>query len=162
MSLARGWWLALAVVVASGCGGGEEDPEPVVDEAQAHADSVARAEEAYSPASFDTVSFESDSAAVSRGAIVWMYSCQKCHGIEGAGDGGFVLEGDTLRPPSFLEAGWEYAEGGEPLWRQVFRGNAEGMPHWGLVGLKEKDVVAVSRYITQVLRPKAGAGRAGA
>jgi hypothetical protein len=34
----------------------------------------------------------------------------------------------------------------------VFTGTANGMPHWGLHGLKARDVDAAARYIATALR----------
>ena len=83
--------------------------------------------------------------------MVYQYSCRKCHGERGLGDAGFVRQGDTLIPPSFREPDWSLAQDKAALREQVFIGNAEGMPHWGLAGLKAKDVDAVATYILNVL-----------
>jgi mono/diheme cytochrome c family protein len=129
----------------------EDAPEPA-DEATAHADSVMLAEAMYDPAAFDTISWDSADAALARGEVVYSYSCSKCHGPVGAGDGGLVLHGDTLRPPSFLAPGWRFAEDREGLRRQVFTGTARGMPHWGFYGLKYRDIDAVAAFIQERLR----------
>lgn len=144
-------WIALPValaVVAAGCGGGEPQGETL----EAGPDSLAIAQEAFDAAAFDTITWESDTEAEERGAVVYQYSCRKCHGERGLGDAGFVRQGDTLRPPSFREPDWAFASDLNGLRQQVFVGNAEGMPHWGLVGLKAKDVDAVAQYILNVLR----------
>jgi mono/diheme cytochrome c family protein len=139
---------AVALAVASGCAQDQENETAVVA-----ADSVALAAALITPEMFDTISWVADSAAVSRGAVVWSYSCRKCHGNSGAGDGGWVQNGDTLRPPSFLAADWQYAGDRGALREQIYTGTNEGMPHWGLAGLKPRDIDAVSLYITRVLRP---------
>jgi mono/diheme cytochrome c family protein len=123
-------------------------------QAQLPADSVAIAAALLTPESFDTIYWAEDTAAVNRGAIVWQFSCQKCHGIDGRGDGGFVLKGDTLRPPSLVHGEWRYADDLADLRRQVYVGTDGGMPHWGLVGLKLRDVDAVGHYIHEVLRAR--------
>ena len=138
--------LALALV-AAGCGGGE----PAEDTSEAAPDSLALAQEAFDAAMFDTVTWETDTEAEERGAVVYQYSCRKCHGERGLGDADFVRQGDTLRPPSFREPDWTFAQDKAGLMEQVFVGNAEGMPHWGLAGLKAKDVDAVATYILNVL-----------
>ncbi len=67
-----------------------------------------------------------------------------------------MLYGDTLRPPSFLQADWRFAEDRDGLRKQVFTGNAQGMPHWGFHGLKYRDIDAVAVYIQQGLRDSGG------
>lgn len=144
----RGIGLALAVLMGVAACGGADQEEPVTQQV----DSIAMAAAAYEPAAFDTVTWETETAAVERGGVVWAYSCQKCHGVRGRGDAGFVLRGDTLRPPSFLAIDWQYGNDPDGLRRAIFTGNEEGMPHWGLIGLKAKDIDAVARYILQDLR----------
>lgn len=143
--------LALVAMFAA-CAG--EPPAEQPDQAQIRADSVRLAEAAFQPAVFDTITWESDAAALERGSLVFRISCSKCHGDSGAGDGGFVLQGDTLRPPSFLAPDWRFAEDPLGLRRQIFTGNVAGMPYWGLVGLKYRDIDAVARHITEGLRAR--------
>jgi len=146
----RGIGLSLAVLVGvAACGGGGGDADQDVVQ---RVDSVALAAEAYDSAAFDTITWESEAKATERGGVVWAYSCQKCHGERGRGDAGFVMHGDTLEPPSFLAMDWEYASDPEGVRQAIFTGNREGMPHWGLVGLKPKDIEAVTIYILQDLR----------
>jgi mono/diheme cytochrome c family protein len=104
------------------------------------------------PETFDTVQWAADTAAIARGAVVWTYSCRKCHGEAGRGDGGFVMNGDTVRPPSLLEADWRYANDRQALREQIYTGTNQGMPHWGLEGLKPRDIDAVAVYIQRMLR----------
>ena len=117
------------------------------------ADSAEYAASLFDASTFDTISWESSQEAVERGRVVFAFSCEKCHGTGGAGDGGFVADGDTLRPPSFLAPDWAFADDREGLRRQVFTGTGtEGMPHWGLEGLKYRDIDAVATYIQEGLR----------
>jgi mono/diheme cytochrome c family protein len=151
--------LTLAAFLAA-CGNGSSATRAAeqADSARAAAtaaagDTVQMASEAYDPIIFDTITWASESYAIRRGALVWQVSCQKCHGPAGRGDGGFVLRGDTLRPPSFLAADWRYATNLDSLRRYIFIGNEEGMPHWGLVpGMKRYDIDAVARFIQKDLR----------
>lgn len=143
------WTLAVVVAVA-GCGGAEEaetrsDPDVAVD-------SVTMAAEAFDPTVFDTLTWESEQEAVERGGVVFTYSCAKCHGPRGFGDGGFVRQGDTLRPPSFHQASWEYAQNPGELRKMIFTGGEGGMPHWGLEGLQYRDVDAVATFILEGMR----------
>ena len=118
-----------------------EEPRPTQEEEVAHAT------EAYDPAVFDTVRWASDSAAVDRGRDIFKWACAECHGPEGFGDGGRVIDGDTIRPPSFHAADWSYADDPDALHEKVFVGNTLGMPHWGLRQMRPRDIVAVEKYI---------------
>lgn len=141
-------------MVSAGCGGQEAAQEEA--ETQTGPDSAAIAMDAYDPAAFDTVTWDSQQAALERGQVVYQFSCRKCHGEEGLGDAGFVRGGDTLRPPSFQAEDWTYAGDKEGVRQQVFVGTAEDMPHWGLVGLPPRDIDAVAIYILEGLRAEEG------
>lgn len=145
---------AFFCIGAWGC----DSAAPPEEQAQgpSRADSVGIAMQAFDATVFDTIAWESSNEAIQRGGLVFRISCVKCHGELGAGDGNFVLQGDTLRPPSFLAEEWAFADAPLPLRQYIFSGNAAGMPYWGLVGLKYKDIDAVSRYITENLRAAAG------
>jgi mono/diheme cytochrome c family protein len=110
-------------------------------------DQVVRAEERYDPVAFDTVVWASQEAAVERGRDIYTWVCADCHGPEGRGDGGRVIDGDTIRPPSFQREDWPYAADAEALHRKVFIGNTLGMPHWGLRLMRPRDIVALEKYI---------------
>jgi mono/diheme cytochrome c family protein len=116
------------------------------------ADSLALAIAAFDSTVYDTLQWATADAAVQRGGLVYRVSCIACHAEGGRGGRGFIFEGDTLRPPSFTAAGWALAKDPVGLRRRIFSGAALGMPYWGLVGMSEKDVDAVARYITEALR----------
>ena len=132
------------------CGPAPEPQEEV--QGPTRADSVGMAMQAFDASVFDTIAWESDQARSERGGLVYRISCSKCHGEHGAGDGGFVMQGDTLTPPSFLRAEWPLAESPIGLRRYIFAGNVAGMPYWGLVGLKYRDIDAVAYFIESPLR----------
>jgi mono/diheme cytochrome c family protein len=129
------------MVAAAGC---EVERTP---EQRTEAEEVARAQERYDPAAFDTVVWASQEAAVERGREIYTWVCADCHGPEGRGDGGRVVDGDTIRPPDFHREGWPYAENPELLHRQIYVGNTIGMPHWGLRLMRPRDIVALEKYI---------------
>jgi mono/diheme cytochrome c family protein len=143
------------LVVLAACGGGQQQ-EAGVESVQE--DSVALATEQFDASVFDTLTWATDTSALNRGRVVYAFSCRKCHGSAGLGDGGFVLQGDTLHPPSLVAPDWKFASDPAGLRLQVFTGNTEGMPHWGMVGLKMRDIDAVTRYILEELRAPPGAG----
>ncbi len=149
-ALAAGILSAAVVIVLAACGGGEEAEPAVAGDPQG--DTIAMGEQLYSEAMFDTIQWPSDSVALERGAVVWSFSCSKCHGPRGWGDGGFVQRGDTIRPPSFITRDFRFADDREGMRHFVFVGGREGMPHWGMAGLKARDIDAVTLYIERVLR----------
>lgn len=114
-------------------------------------DTVDAALAQFNPSAFDTVRWASDSLRLARGADVFKWACSECHGPQGHGDGGKVVNGDTLRPPDFHDAGWRLAGNRTEVRRKVYTGNVRGMPHWGLRHMELRDVDAVSDYVLTVL-----------
>lgn len=147
---------ALALAGLWACGDASQLAERAAKarEKAAQEDTVQMADDAYSLVRFDTIDWGSERVLRERGQVVWRVSCQKCHGEGGLGDGGLVIKGDTLQPPSFLEPGWRFATNTDSLRRYIFRGNADGMPHWGLVPLKPYDIGAVAIFIQRDLRER--------
>ena len=149
-------WIALPMVfalVSAGCGpSAEEQAAAAAAVEQARQDSIsAEAIAAYDPAAYDTVTWENAEARMARGQQVYNFSCARCHGPEGLGDGGFVMGGDTLRPPSFRATDWPMAGDPQAVHQAIFVGTAENMPHWGLEGLKPEAIDAVTYYILEGL-----------
>ena len=136
----------LLVGVVACTGQPAEEPQA---EGPTAADSVVMAEEQFEEAGFDTIQWDAPEEAVVRGSVVFSYSCARCHGGQGFGDGGFVTQGDTLRPPSFHEVDWAYADDVVALRKLVYTGSENGMPHYGLAGLKYRDIDAVARFIME-------------
>ncbi len=148
-------WIAMPLCLAIGlvaCEAAEEGPSPEELAAAARADSLRMAQEAFDPASFDTVTWAGQQERVDRGATVYRYSCVNCHGDTGEAEATLVFRGDTLNPPSLIQEEWPYAEDEEGLRSAIFTGTAEGMPHWGLEGLGARDIDAVIGYIQLAMR----------
>lgn len=114
-------------------------------------------ERTISAATFDTVTWVDEAAQLGRGKDVFGWVCAKCHGIYGRGDGGEVIEGDTVHPPSFIDPQWRFATDRSGLEQRIFLGNNRGMPHWGEQGLEPRDIVAVAAFIQKDLRRNAPA-----
>ncbi len=149
-------WFALPLVVALfavACGPTEEEiaAEAAAAAAAAQDSMMAAAERMFDASVFDTVTWETPQKRADRGAQVYTFSCARCHGDDGLGDAGFVMAGDTLRPPSFREPTWPLAGDENAIRRAIFVGTKEGMPHWGLEGLKAEAVDAVAAYILEGL-----------
>lgn len=109
----------------------------------------------FDPALFDSIDWGSRGEARSRGATVYAYSCAKCHGPKGAGDGGYRLDGRLIQPPSFLSLDWRFAEDPLGLREAIYTGSNGRMPHWGRAGLAPRDVDAVAEYIRNELWARA-------
>jgi mono/diheme cytochrome c family protein len=151
--------LPVSVLLAmAACGGGE--PQAEEEAGPTPEDSVAMAAAAYDPSNYDSIQWEAPADAVVRGSVVFSYSCAKCHGRQGYGDGEFVSQGDTLYPPSFHDPEWRFSGDVDGLREQIYTGTPQGMPHWGLEGLKYRDIDAVSRFILVELRDEGEAGDA--
>jgi len=110
----------------------------------------------FDESAFDALVWSSDEVALARGQAVYEANCLKCHGITGAGEGGYLFGGQTLQPPSWLIADWPLARDPMALRRYIFSGSVGGMPYWGIAGVSPRDIDAVARYITEVLRPTYG------
>ncbi len=148
-------WIALPLCLAIGmvaCEAEEQGPSPEELAAAAQADSVRMAQEAYDTATFDTLTWESQQARVDRGSVVYRYSCVDCHGATGEAEATVVFRGDTLNPTSLIQEEWALAEDVDGLRRVIFTGTAEGMPHFGMMGLGAKDIDAVIGYIQLAMR----------
>jgi len=117
----------------------------------ARADSVAQAAAAWDPAAFDSIAWDDDTARLERGQMVWSFSCAKCHGAGGAGDGEVAREHE-LTVPTLLDPDWALAGNIGEIRHTIFVGHVSAMPNWGLVGLKSRDLDAVSYFIHAGLR----------
>lgn len=146
--------LALLLLMA-GCGGGSESAGQETEDPnalrEARADSVRQAEAAFDATAFDTISWNTPEERIERGAVVWNFSCRKCHGDQGLGDGELARV-EELTMPMITDAEWEYADDVPAIRRRIFTGHESEMPSWGLYGLKYRDIDAVAYYIEDVLR----------
>lgn len=135
------------------CGGGEEQPEVSREEAlrAARADSVARAEEMYDPTVFDTLTWESDNARWERGGVVWTFTCQRCHGADGMGQGEDAVN-FSIEVPDLTAPDWPLGGNLPEIRRRIFTGHDSEMPSMGLIGLSYPDVDAVAHYIDDLLQ----------
>lgn len=134
----------LVAALALGCGG---EPAPGTDGRDAE---VARAESAWDAAAFDTVTWNRAVARSDRGRAVYYYSCSKCHGPEGEGQGSRARR-DELEVPSIVAPDWAYDGRIDSIRRAVFVGHRSGMPSWGLTDLSLRDLDAVAYYVDDLL-----------
>lgn len=138
----------LLAALALGCGGepAQEAPSPA---ARADAE-VARADSAWDPAVFDTVTWNRAVTRSDRGRTVYYYSCSKCHGPEGEGQGSMARRNE-LEVPSIVAPDWAYDGRVDSIRRAVFVGHRSGMPSWGLTDLTLRDLDAVAYYVDDLL-----------
>ena len=156
MTTRQGTLVVVGMLLASGCSPSDEEQaaQEEADLELARADSVTTAEAMYDSAVFDTIQWESPDALLERGALVWRVSCQKCHGVEGRGDGSLTME-HALQTPDMLAADWQYAGDVTAIRHQVYVGHESEMPSWGLYGLAYRDVDAAANHIEAVIRAPA-------
>lgn len=146
------WTLPLVALIAAGCAGGEESADESAERLQsARADSVGMAEMEYDAAVFDTIEWETAEDRLNRGRVVWQFSCQKCHGPDGRGEGSLARTWD-LSVPDLTARDWTYQGDLEAIRHRIFVGHESEMPNWGLHGLKYQDIDAVAAHIVNGLR----------
>jgi cytochrome c len=148
--------IGICLAFVAGLAGCSERDQPNAEDAASVSEqpAAAPAPVEIAAATFDTVVWANDSTAIARGADVFKWACARCHGATGRGDGGAVVAGDTIHPPSFLESDWRFANDSAGLHRKIYQGNNRGMPHWGDIGLQARDVVALGHYIRKSMRPQ--------
>jgi mono/diheme cytochrome c family protein len=139
--------LALGLLVSAAACSDHEFHPPSEEEKQAVADSL------YSPALFDSVSWETDTARIDAGNLVYADECRRCHGPLGLGETEYA-ETQELDVPSLVNADWEYQDDLEGVRRRVFVGHASGMPNWGVSNLTPREIDAAAFYILEQLRPE--------
>lgn len=131
----------------------EEASQESTEEAlrTARADSVAQAMAMYDPTVFDTLTWESDNARWERGGVVWAFTCQRCHGADGTGNGPDPVEFD-FTVPDVTAADWQFADDLPAIRERIFVGHETEMPSMGLIGLPYSDVDAAAHYVNDLLR----------
>jgi len=143
------------VLLLGACGGGADEEVSAVSKEEAlraaRADSVARALEVYDATVFDTLAWENDSARWERGGVVWSFTCQRCHAVDGTGQGPDAIKYDFV-VPDITTADWAYADDLPAIREQIFVGHECEMPSMGLIGLSYADVDAAAHYINDLLR----------
>lgn len=143
----RCWPLALLVGLAAVACSDHEYHPPTEEEREARADSI------YSPALFDTISWDSDSARVQTGNLIFANECRRCHGPLGMGDTDYARENE-LDVPSLVAADWPLAGQIDTVRHRVFVGHGPGMPNWGVGRLEPREIDAAAYYILEQLRPE--------
>lgn len=156
MSARIGPFLTTGLLLFAACGGEGEDQQMTPAQRDsvvqaARQDTVELAIAAYDPAAFDTVQWESWQQRVERGGTVWRWSCAKCHGPEGEGDGEMARE-YGFDVPSLVADDWHYAGEPDSIRRRIYVGHQTEMPSWGLYGLTYRDIDATVEYILEELR----------
>jgi mono/diheme cytochrome c family protein len=147
-------FLVILVFGIGACGEAREEvPEIPPEEAlrAARADSVAQATEMYDVAVFDTLTWENDNARWERGGVVWSFTCARCHGSDGAGQGADAVNFE-IAIPDMSAPDWPYADDIPAIRERIFVGHESEMPSMGLIGLSYQDVDASAHYINDLLR----------
>lgn len=142
-----------SIAVFSACGPSAEDLERERLEAMrlARADSTAQAIALFNAATFDSIRWVSPDSTLARGQTVYRFSCQRCHGFIGRGDGDLATE-HGIEMPDLTRASWPF-EGDLPALRErIFVGHESEMPNWGLHGLSYRDIDAVAHHLLEVIR----------
>lgn len=114
---------------------------------------TARADSIYSPETFDTVTWASDSLRLLRGNEIYASECRRCHGYLGRGNTEYTDDRD-LAVPSLVTPDWEYGRDLRGALRQIFVGHGDGMPSWGLGRLTPRQIQAATYYVLYQLRPE--------
>ena len=149
--------LGVLLLGLAACGGAETEEEPQVNTEEtlraARADSVAQAAEMYDVAVFDTLTWADDNARWERGGVVWSFTCSRCHGSDGAGQGEDAVK-FGFAVPDMTAPDWPYAGDLPGIRERIFVGHDTEMPSMGLIGLSYSDVDASAHYIDDLLRAK--------
>jgi len=143
-------WAVMVAVILGACG---HEFEPPDREAR-----VADATQQFTEARFDTISWSDVATRELAGNEVYAARCRNCHGTLGAGGTDYAVE-RGLNVPSLVEPDWRLDGQADSVRFHVFVGHAAGMPNWGVTGLSQRQIDAVSFYIVERLRPEVLSGR---
>lgn len=150
-----GAWLVAALLVGVTGACAEHEFEPPDRDAR-----IARADSQFQPERFDTVTWATDSLRAMAGNVVFSASCRNCHGPLGQGGTEYAAQRD-LDVPSLVAPDWRYAGQPDSVRHRIFVGHIEGMPTWGIAGLTDREIDAVTYYLMEVLRPEVLGGEGG-
>ncbi|MDX1394265.1 MAG: c-type cytochrome [Gemmatimonadota bacterium] len=143
--------IVLCALVSCGPSAEEEQAARAESLRAARADSMAQASAMFDASAFDTIAWVAADSALARGETVYRFSCQRCHGFTGHGDGDLATEHGIVMPDLTVDD-WPY-DGDVPAIRErVFVGHDSEMPNWGLHGLSYRDIDAVSSYLLEEIR----------
>ncbi len=104
-------------------------------------------------ASFDSITWASDTVRALQGNVVWASYCRNCHGSVGRSDTDYAAS-RGLDVPSLVEPGWRFEGRRDSVLHRIFTGHASGMPTWGVAGITPREMDAVSYYLLEILRPE--------
>lgn len=140
--------LTIAVVVAAGTACQDHDYHPPSEEER-----LSFADSLYSPALFDSITWDSDERRVEAGNLVYADECRRCHGAIGRGNTSYARE-QRLAVPSLVDPDWELAGDLSGVRQRIFTGHTGGMPAWGPHSLTPRQIDAAAFYILEQLRPE--------
>jgi mono/diheme cytochrome c family protein len=114
---------------------------------------IVDADTLFATVSFDTIAWESDSARVINGNIVYAATCGRCHGPRGTG-GTDYARNRQLDVPSLVEPDATFDGDVAAVRHHIFVGHSGGMPTFGVATLTLREIDAVAWYLIHVLRPE--------
>jgi mono/diheme cytochrome c family protein len=109
------------------------------------------AELIYSRMRFDTIQWASNAERADSGARVYTSNCAKCHGPDGAGNAEYA-RATKLRAPSLIDSGWHFGDDETQVRRRIVTGHPPRRPDWGVAGLTQREIDAVTTYVMSRLR----------
>ena len=102
---------------------------------------------------WDTIAWQSEEQRALAGNEVFAARCRNCHGPLGRGGTEYAAS-RGVDVPSLVEPEWRMAGRPDSVRHRVFVGHVAGMPTWGVAGITQRDIDAVSFYLLESLRPE--------